>query len=638
MNKIKNVAVLVSCMDEEYQNKIISGINDYAQVEEFNVYIFSAFGDGVRNPKQDVGEYNIFKLIDYRKFDGVILLTNTITSEQVKDQILEDVKRSNVCVVSVGCDLLDAYNISIDNFQAMSSMMDHFIEYHHFNRINYISGIADNNESYQRLKAYKNALTSHNIPIEEERIYHGQFRYEDGIDAIEKFLSSEIPMPQAIVCANDVMALSAIVTLTSYNFKIPQDICVSGFDRIYDARNYSPEITTVERPLYEIGRLACEKIFKHINSIPQERCDSVETRAVFTESCGCGHTENEGIDEFRARAYKMISSYREGIKSMTVMSNDLAEATSIDELLDRLKIYILSIKCEEFYLCLCENWHSSYDAELGFIDIDTDGYTKNVVCMMAYYDHEFNFNSKKFQSKNIVPNFDINDYKDGKIYYVSPIHFHEKCLGYCIIQGSEYPLKDPMFRTWLNNISTAIENIRNKISLEDVIHELDKLYVIDNLSNIYNRNGFSRSAESIYATACKSKEDIMVLFIDLDGLKYINDKFGHKEGDNAIIEVANAIKKCCTDGEVYARFGGDEFVIFSINYDEDRVKRLCNNINDEFKNYNLKSGKPYKIGASMGYHITPADTNISIHNIIDIADAKMYELKKLKRKNRRQSI
>jgi diguanylate cyclase (GGDEF)-like protein len=226
----------------------------------------------------------------------------------------------------------------------------------------------------------------------------------------------------------------------------------------------------------------------------------------------------------------------------------------------------------------------------------------------------------------------------GKVYWVSPIHFHEKCLGYCVIQGCDYPLINPMFRTWISNVSTTVENLRNKTSLKNVIHELDKLYVIDNLSKIYNRNGFSRATENIYQDACQNKDDIMVLFIDLDGLKYINDKFGHKEGDNAIIEVANVIKKCCTHGEVFARFGGDEFVVFSSNYDSIQVEILCENINEEFQRYNAKSGKAYNIGASMGYHITTADSNISINNIINIADAKMYELKKRHNKARGQKV
>ncbi len=642
MKNLKNIAVLVSCIDEEYQNKILSGITDYAEDEGYNVSIFTAFGGNLKNLKQDIGEYNIFNLINLELFDGIILLTNTITSEKVKNEIIEKVKNFDICAVSVDNALPNTYNISIDNFEAMSNIVEHFIEYHKFNRINYISGMDDNCESQFRLMAYKECLKKHGIPIEEERIYHGNFRYDAGIDAVDSFISSDLEMPQAIVCANDVMALSTIKALKSHGIKVPQDVCVSGFDRIYDARNYSPEITTVERPLYEIGQLACEKIVRHLNGEPQERSENIRTRAIFTQSCGCNKSKLEGIDDFRIKSYNRMSQYRTGIMDMNQMASDLAETVSFENAIDKISNYVKNIDCEEFYLCLCDNWRSTYDAENGFIDtIITNGYTSHMMCMLSYYDGTFHKEPFEFNSEDMIPNKNslyYNNLYNGNIYYYAPIHFHEKCLGYCIIGNSSFPLQNPMYHSWIINLSTCIENIRNKLSLEHMVNELDKLYVIDNLSKIYNRNGFYRFASGIYEKASLNKDDVMVLFIDLDGLKYINDKFGHHEGDNAILTVAETIKDCCKRNEVFARFGGDEFVIFSSDYTEETAKVLCKEIEKQLGIYNQKSEKPYKVGASMGYHITVADNNIPISNIISIADAKMYELKKQRHIRRNQAV
>lgn len=636
-NIIKKIAVLVSCIDEEYQNKIICGITDYAKDKGYNISIFNAFGGNLKNSKQDIGEYNIFNLINFEMFNGVILLTNTITSETVKQKIIKTVNRSNICTISIDNTLLDTYNIGIDNFEAMSKLVTHFIEYHKFTRINYISGMDDNCDSQSRLDAYKSILTKHNIPIEEERIYHGNFRYDAGIEAVKKFINSNLDLPQAIVCANDVMALSTIKALKSYGIKVPQDICVSGFDRIYDAKNYFPQITTIERPLYEIGRLACEKINKHLQGIEQKQSENIHTKAIFTQSCGCHGSKIESIDEFRIKSYNRMLQYRNGIMDMNLMASDLAETSSFNDVIDKLSHYVLDIECTEFYLCLCENWRSTYDSEKGFIDsIVTEGYPTNMICMLSYKNGIFDKNPVKFNSKCMFPSTNIDD--NGNIYYYSPIHFHEKCLGYCIIGNSNFPLNNPMYHSWIVNISTCIENIRNKLSLEHMVNELDKLYVIDNLSKIYNRNGFFRFANEIYQSASINKDDIIVIFIDLDGLKYINDKFGHNEGDNAILTTAEAIKYCCTSGEVFARFGGDEFVIFSSKYSEDDAKKLCSKIEKYLNNYNEKSDKPYKVHASMGYHITVADSNIPINHIISIADAKMYELKKIHKKHRGQAV
>jgi diguanylate cyclase (GGDEF)-like protein len=346
----------------------------------------------------------------------------------------------------------------------------------------------------------------------------------------------------------------------------------------------------------------------------------------------------EPIDEFRIKSYNRMSQYRNGIIDMNYMAVDLAETSNFEEVIQKISKYVLNIECEEFYLCLCDGWRSTYDSERGFIDtIITDGYTQSMLCMLSYRDGKFNTEPFTFNSADMTPNRETLYYSQGtggNVYYYAPIHFNEKCLGYCIIGNSTFPLHSPMYHSWIVNLSNCIENIRNKLSLEHMVNELDRLYVVDNLSKIYNRNGFYRFANDIYLQSARDGEEVMVLFIDLDGLKYVNDKFGHHEGDHAILTVAETIRKCCTHGEVFARFGGDEFVIFASNYTDVEAKALCYSIEEKFIEYNESSEKPYKVGASMGYHITVADENIPIANIISIADSKMYELKKKRRKNR----
>ena len=87
-----------------------------------------------------------------------------------------------------------------------------------------------------------------------------------------------------------------------------------------------------------------------------------------------------------------------------------------------------------------------------------------------------------------------------------------------------------MFQTWIMNVSNSIENIRKIVCLDKMVSKLDRLSVIDPLCHIYNRNGFSKNAMPIYQKCIHEYKDIMVMFIDMDGLKYINDKFGHSEG------------------------------------------------------------------------------------------------------------
>lgn len=97
MNKnLKNIVVVVSGLDEEYQHNIICGINKAARENRFNVSYFAAFGGMIKSKRFDIGEYSIYNLIDFSAFDGAILMTNTISDPDVKESIISRVKDSGI--------------------------------------------------------------------------------------------------------------------------------------------------------------------------------------------------------------------------------------------------------------------------------------------------------------------------------------------------------------------------------------------------------------------------------------------------------------------------------------------------------------------------------------------------------------
>lgn len=228
MSNKKKIAVFLSGLDEEYQNQITQGIHEFAAAHNIDVLHFIAFGGILNNGSYDTGEYNIFRLPNLQELDGVILLTNTIDSPETVREIISQVRASGVPAVSVDADYQDFFSICVDNHSAMAQIVRHFTNEHGLRRINYVSGPDDNPDSIARLAAYKQVLEEHNIPIEEARIYHGTFQRRDGRTAVDVFLRSDLPMPEAIVCANDTMAVSVIGALNARGIRVPGDIMVSG--------------------------------------------------------------------------------------------------------------------------------------------------------------------------------------------------------------------------------------------------------------------------------------------------------------------------------------------------------------------------------------------------------------------------
>lgn len=636
--KSYNIAVIIAGIDEGYQNTILNGIERFSSNNSINVASFVSFSGVMGNQRHDAGEFNIFNLPDFKKFDGAILLTNTIAYEPVVTDILERIKSAGIPAVSIDNDIPDFYHIGIDNGQAMREITEHMIHEHGYRTFNYISGPKDNPESIARLNSFLKVLEENNIPIEEERIFYGDFRSPSGREAVTEFLNSELSLPQALICANDVMAVSAMIALNSAGINVPEDIAVSGFDNTYSAQNYPTELTSVARPLKSSGELACQILLNHFQNIKQQRSIILNMHPRYTESCGCAGNDCNfnDIKRVKRQNYKNYAKYESASENLSLlnrMSCQLVECDTLKDYTNSLKPFIQEINAEEFYLCICDDWDKdSSHTEEGFRDFTVKGYTPTIHVPLAYQNGTFT-ELDDFSSQDILPGM-FRPTKKGRFYYFIPIHFRERCLGYMAIMNSDFPLESSMFQTWCITISNMLENIRKIIYLDYAVHKLDNLYTVDTLSGIYNRNGFVRETQTAFNECKINKKPVMLMFLDMDDLKYLNDNFGHGAGDKAIKATANAIYKACKSNEIYCRFGGDEFIIFGADYTEEMAKALTDTINKYISESKNIIPIDYTLSASIGYYITIPEDNDDIFQLVTIADNVMYETKKRKKNSK----
>lgn len=627
LGNVINIAVFVAGLDEEYQNNIIVGINEFSRKNNINVSYFAAFGGMIESRLFDIGEYSIYGLANLEKFDGAILMTNTINDNTQKEEISQRIKDSGIPAVVFDCDnISEFYNISIDNTKAMREMVRHVIKEHGAKTINYISGPMSNPEAVERLLAFREVMAENNLPVDEERIYYGEFRRFDGHDAIEEYMQSGLPLPDAFICANDAMALSAISTLEKYGFCIPLDVIVTGFDYTYSARNYCPALTSVKRPLSQMGTMACKVLLDLINH-KQPVHEQLEADCVFTESCGCPAVVETNYSEFRKTTYNNIENTNSNIRKLNILSARLADTETTADYYAVIEDFVKELECEHFSLCLVCGLMERYklnsfnDSENSFERMSAPIIWNNGISNSIEY-----FNGEEM--------FPVPQTKGGNINYFLPLHFRSKLLGYYIVTNSDFPINSLLCHTFTMAVSNSIENLCKISHINKAMEELNRVYVIDPLCNIYNRNGFIKHADEVFKDCVANEKTVMLSFIDMDGLKFINDNYGHDEGDFAIKELANVIKECCDDGDICARFGGDEFVIFNRNANEDSCHILEQRFNAKLEHHNSIVTKPYKISASIGSVIEKVDSTYTLFKIVKMADEVMYEVKKNKKNSR----
>ncbi|MBU3188140.1 GGDEF domain-containing protein [Clostridium bowmanii] len=167
------------------------------------------------------------------------------------------------------------------------------------------------------------------------------------------------------------------------------------------------------------------------------------------------------------------------------------------------------------------------------------------------------------------------------------------------------------------------------IELEKRNGELKNSYVIDELTGIFNRRGFYMHGGSLYKAAALTGGKAIMCFGDVDGLKKINDTYGHQEGDEAILTTALIIRESFGVDDIVARIGGDEFIIIAANKSsENEINLTRERINSNFNKYNSLSNKPYKLSLSLGFSVYSPNVSVSFDQLIKDADKQLYNQKK----------
>ena len=637
MGKRKTIAVCVTGYDEQNEIMIIHGAREKCRELGFNLITFF---NSMRKPElnldlvipEDIvnGEMQVIKLINFDMIDGILVFGDSMLSSSMLFNIANEAKKRGVPMVDIDDPSYDVCEkITLSNENAMEDVIRHLVEDHGFTEIDFINGFKNNPQSDQRLAAYKKVLTENGIPIDESRIHYGEF-WRKSIECTENIIKRG-KLPQAIACANDTMAIFCMDTLKEHGFRIPEDVVVTGFDATIDSTLCTPTLTTARRAIYEAGLAAVEKLARMMKGEDTEYETFVESVLVRRESCGCVPVTPRKDETYEER-YAKLNRFKQFNRYILYMNSEFANITSSEDLYEPLREGADIFGFEKMFVCI--NFDIEHKQDL--IDIDKDDSNpwtvpEKMVSMLSK-GHDVPVGTE-FYTSELIPG-GLDD-EDGPVHYViAPIYFKRNFLGYLAIVPPDNYIEGDMFSAWLVAIQNNAGSFYMNNELTEAIGELQKLYLRDPLTGLFNRRGLNKYEVPYIEDALKKGRLAAIICADVDGLKKINDIYGHEEGDNAIVRSSSAIIRCFPVGSICVRTGGDEFLIASSFKDERELKATIKDVYRNLTEYNAISNKPYKVGCSCGYALIPQE-GYDIDEITKLADKNMYD-EKLKRKTVRK--
>lgn len=341
------IALLVDGLIEDYEVKVWSGVGDAAKKRDANLLCFAC--GTLNSPHLFSAQRNILldlleNAVDAGHIDGAIALTGALANFSTTEEVLQTYSRfSKVPMVSVGMRFNGIPSITTDNVGGMYDIISHLIRHHGRRRVAFIRGPEYSQDAQERFETYKKVLQDCSLPFDPKLVAPGDFLIPSGKQAVSLLMDERKVEFDAIVGANDGMALDAMKALLARGVKIPEEVAIAGFDDAREARSAIPGLSSVQQPGKELGMRAAGLLLDLIQGKEAPEQNLLSTRLVYRESCGCTGFRtgdllpgNNPPRTASTLAEKLPGLAEESRKNFSIISETLESVQWIDDLLKAL--------------------------------------------------------------------------------------------------------------------------------------------------------------------------------------------------------------------------------------------------------------------------------------------------------------
>lgn len=646
MRERKIIAIVTANIEDIYQQRVIDGVTAQCAKYGYHVIVISTL---VYINHYDKGylaaEKKIYDLLNFEKVDGIIVSSITLSDNGTSDvfsKLLERFERDcTKKVVSLDLDFGKYETVYTDDSKAFYEISSHVFEKHQCKKVYFLTGIKGHRVAMNRLKGFQDYLKDHGMDLKEYPVFYGDFWYGSGEQLADDIYEGKYEIPDAVICGSDHMAMGLVNRMQEHGISVPGQMIVTGYDATQEGAINEISIATYEPKICEAAAEAVNRIRATIE--PEKPLMDIDnfpdTGLITAESCGCYsdvhymkrkiksslfnvqqnqlHIEENWEQPFDIS--KLLDSY---------MNEQVINTDSYEECFKLIHKFATLIRpFDEFYLCLRDDWleiRTEAKASLPrtmqtVLHVHGEPYTEDS------WEEDNVRTGAKFAWEEMYPYF--NEPREARIFYFTPVHFDDELLGYAVMQChlKQKHKPDYVYRNW-------IRNVNNSLAMTRIRNQLLNLSIRDTATGLYNRRGMYQFLSGRRVQYGISR--ILVVMADMDGLKYINDNFGHNEGDFGLATIAKILQRCLQKNEVAVRNGGDEFLIIGVgNYSGSQAEEKLAEIELELKKTN-SGEKPYEISASLGYCLADWNKETNVETLISLADERMYEQKKIHKKQR----
>lgn len=619
----KRIAVLMAGLDKEYQQEFSFGMAEAAALRDVDICIFNCQGQAEENIIRNDGmESEIFDLPDLERFDGIIALCYTMVSIKALEHINRLLsKLKDVPLVTIDTNVDKAVEVTFDDEPSVRSLMGHLVEQHGCRRFSLVTGPMSNKVAVDRRSICCAVLAEQNCELISE--YEGFWTRDGGCLAGNAMLADPRGLPEAVVCGNDDMAFGVMEAFGKAGVRVPEDVKVTGFDALREAIGRG--LTTISRPAQEAGKASVNILVDWMKGgKPEENLLVLPTRMILGATCGCSGNP-EAAQQYMRTFSESYRHVERNLARASAFSSSLAGVSGQEEAGKVISNFAASWDVHDMHVCVAPDFLSPDDGTREFNDVDR-------MLLLSSYSNGQVAPQTVFSVSDLLPSL-MEEHQRPMTLVFSPLYYLEKNFGYAVFDlghATGFELYSV-----LTLLGGALMSLNLKCTVRAYASALEDMSIHDPLTGLYNRRGYNQLAPALFAEAQREEKCFAVISCDMDGMKTINDEYGHMAGDTAIRRMGSALRVLEDDGMTCVHISGDEFIAVGFVRDSEHAAQLGESVHVAIDSINHRERWICDIGASVGTFAGVPRKDEVLDDFLIRADGAMYRNKRSRRRDGR---
>lgn len=648
--KRKRIAVMVDYLTSEYSEELLAGVSKCC--EENDVDLLNLVCGELRHHGKDASyQYvSVTSLVRKNLVDGVIFTSGTQMHNVSLDFFINYVNQFDIpATVNVSSLLPGIHSVVADGTKSFADLVEYLINHQKSNKILFMGVNSTSAEVVERTKAFYEVVEKCNILKENVVQLNARFDYPSAMELLNQYYKENKSFDfDTIIALNDDMAFACIDFCQNIGLSVPNDVVVSGFDDLPRSSFSHLPVTTINQNLRLQGYTAAQMVIDLIDGkdVPYE--NHIPANVVLRESTNrvfysrtLVNNELFNIElDLLLQKNKKYSVYewfvkRNQLYDATKFYTDIEQNMSLAQLKKILNRELPRFDIKKIVIVMYETTVEK-SMPFDYFDLPSKAtvltaYDKDSDYVLDIYDESYSFNPQE----SLVPT-ELEQYINKDMVCISLFKGTTQ-YGYMIFNKGTADMT--VYDILAKSVSSLIASVFSYTVAQNEQQKwrerwikTDLMASTDELTGIKNRRYFFDIGTTTMTFAETVRQEGLVIFCDMDGLKKINDTYGHDVGDNAIKSEAQILVKNFRTNDVVARIAGDEFAIICHGITLVDFNRIKKNIEKDCEKWTLENNAPFKLSISMGAQVYPSpDVGYDLEKLLSLADKTLYEVKKAKK-------